>query len=73
MINNINEKLNSIINEHVDSIVKDLVNNYIEAEEIIINNKSFFIDMKNNVYIKELDTDDYKLIGFSKDNKIYIV
>ena len=73
MINNINEKLSSIINEHVDNIVKDLVDNYIEAEEIIINNKSFFIDIKNNVYIKDLETYDYKLIGFLKDNNIYIV
>ena len=73
MIENINTKLNSIVNECVENIVKDLVNNYIEAEEVIINNKSFFIDINKNVYSKIIETNEYKLIGFSKNNKIYII
>ena len=70
MLDKINNNLLDIINRQTDTIVEDFFENYIEVDEIIVNNKRFYIDNKHNIYIQK--DKFYEWSGLYKNNILYI-
>ena len=70
MLDKINNNLLDIINRHTETIIEDFFENYIEVDEIIVNNKHFYIDNKNNIYIQKENF--YEWSGLYKNNILYI-
>ena len=70
MYESINNELNKIIDINSNNIVNYIIGEIVSAKEYIINDIQYYIDNNQNVYLK-LDEDNYKCIGFFKNNIIY--
>lgn len=70
MYESINNELKKIIDINSNNIVNYIIDDIVSAKEYIINDIKYYIDNKQNVYLK-VDKDNYKCIGLFKNNIIY--